>query len=136
MGAYAPSEEARMSDQPTIYVPNLCHSHQRELFNRLGISKFGPWRATMTVVNIRLFQVASANPKVQQRCAPAEDGTSDVRDLSLVLAEIGCLACFDRKAFNEAVQIVYKHGLSHLAQLTRDPKSVEELRDQAEGQES
>ena len=104
-----------------IWVPDMCRAHQAELVQRLRIPESGPWRVAIIVTQIRLFQTATACDRVWQRCGLTESGERDVADLSLVLAEIGCLACFDRSAFQETVDLIRTHGLSHVAQLSHDP---------------
>ena len=106
----------------TVFLPDMCRAHQAELVNRLRIPESGPWQSTLVIMNIRLFQAATANPKVWERCSVVDDGKRDESDLTLVLAEIGCLACFDRHTYGETLSLMRTKGVSHVAKLTHDFK--------------
>jgi hypothetical protein len=80
-----------VSEEPTrIEVPSLCRRHQVETVRRLQVGPEGPWRATIIMTQIALFQACTA------RDLHARTGG----DLTKV-PSVGCLACFDPEAFRD-----------------------------------
>ena len=102
------------------YLPSFCQKCQHRVVNEAGYGPLHPWRAALVVVQIALFQVAAGHPTVQGRCGPAEDGTRDAQDLTVVLAEIGCLGCFLPRALTATIVELRDKGMDHLARETQD----------------
>jgi hypothetical protein len=96
--------------KPIAYLPDLCPKHQRKLVEALKIGPEGPWQSTLAVANIMLFQAAIAGKVVWGRCSKDEKGHARTEDLSLVLAEIGCLACFDSLAWSRIIRLHRKYS--------------------------
>lgn len=72
-----------------VMAPDLCAAHQHDaLVHRLHITEAGPWQITLVGLSILLSQAAFQDRRVQRRTA------GQLEDFSLILAEIGCLACF------------------------------------------
>lgn len=103
----------------TIAIPQLCREHQLQIVQHLGIGEDGPWRVTIVVMNMLLFQAATENDMVWARCSLLPDGSRDHDDLSLVLAEIGCLACFQPGKLENALRITAQKGLTYIVALTK-----------------
>jgi len=97
-----------------IRVPQLCSRCLHELVVvELEIKESSPWKAAIVVANILLFQQASNEPSIWRRAE------QQVENLSLILAEIGCLGCaFDRKPWERVVRIM-KRGISHASKVSR-----------------
>lgn len=102
-----------------IVVPQMCEQHQAALVAKLRFTPTDPWQMAIMVAQIMLFQNASNKEWVWQRCSLLPDGKRDGKDLSLVLAEIGCLACLDTDAFRRLSNIMLKRGVRYAAQLSR-----------------
>lgn len=100
-------------------IPTLCERHRAELVHGLAIPESGPWQTAIIVASILLFQASTADDRVWQRCTLLENGDRDANDLSLVLAEIGCLACFKPESFGQLLGIMQKHGITYAAELSR-----------------
>lgn len=113
-----------MSENPTVVVPQLCQKHQRALIQRLMIPESGPWRVAIITAQIMMFQAAVANDVVWQRCSALADGQPNSEDLSLVLAEIGCLACFEREGWLRVLRIMGTKGIRYAAQVAQ--KQIED----------
>lgn len=94
---------------PRVEVPPLCSKHQRRVVTRLAVGPEGPWRAALLVTNMLLFQRASQDIMVHKRAG------NRVEELSLVLAEIGCLACRYRNDFELALTFQKEESGMHVA---------------------
>lgn len=93
--------------EAVIHLPILCRGHAHELVvHRLEIPETGPWVLAMVVMELLLFQWAAKDPAIWKRA----DG--NVADLTLVFAEIGCLACRYPDGFDAAVRVLLK-GIDH-----------------------
>lgn len=104
-------------DKPVIHVADLCRYHAHELVvHRLQIPESGPWALAMIVMEILLFQWATKDPAIWKRA----DG--NVADLTLVFAEIGCLACRYPDGFEAAVRVQLK-GIDHAVAVSRGQAS-------------
>lgn len=110
-----------MSTNTQITVPQLCRFHQQRLVRKLAIGPEGPWGTAIVIANILLFQAATENERVWQRCGTLENGRADESALSLVLAEIGCLACFQREKFSAVLRLMKQKGLNEAARISRVP---------------
>lgn len=105
-------------------IPELCQQHRRDLVVRLDIPETGPWLATMVTGQILLFQTAARSDVIWQRCSKvAGTDQRDANDLSLVLAEIGCLACYRPDWFDMVIRLIDTEGLHFAAQVAQAKKS-------------
>jgi hypothetical protein len=96
-------------DRPRVEI--LCRRHEHELIvHDLEIPESGPWKPAMLYAQMLLFSKVAGDPRVVARI----DG--DDHNLSLVLAEIGCMACFAPDVYERAVRVLRK-GLSHAARV-------------------
>lgn len=111
---------AEIEGRPQVYLPQLCNACQCVVVDRLKLSPLDPWVSAIIIVNLATFQAALNEPRVWQRCGEAESGGRKTEDLSLVLAEIGCLGCFLGDKFQKIVAHAVEHGLSDLAKITQD----------------
>jgi hypothetical protein len=101
------------SDQPQIVVPQFCRFHQHELIVReLRIPESGPWMSSTVIAQILMFQAAAASERVAKRTE------NDANALSLVLNELGCLACAFPRAWRRAIRVMLK-GFHHAAQVSK-----------------
>lgn len=108
-----PMPPAVRRETPVIQIPALCANHQHELVvHRLQIPESGPWVLAMIIMDVLLFQWATKDPGIWKRA----DG--EVADLTLVLAEIGCLACRYPDGFGAAVRVLQK-GIDHAAAVSQ-----------------
>lgn len=107
------------ADQPMTVLPAFCYPCQYGIVHGAGFKESDPWQALVVVVQLGVFQAATADERVWQRCSPTEGGDRDVADLSLVLAEIGCLGCFKPKTRDALIERVRTEGLSAVAQAVR-----------------
>ena len=111
-----------------IFLPPFCDPHAAEVVRVAGVPESGPWRATLVVAQIAMFQALAADPRIQVRCGPTPVG-ADVNNLTLVLAEIGCPGCWNADALHRVAIKLRDQGLSAVAQMTRsDPNWYAEER--------
>jgi hypothetical protein len=101
------SEEKR----PEVVIPQMCQRHQRELFRKLKLGGQDTWRASLILCQILLFGWVQTDRRVYLRTA------GNIEDMTAVLAEIGCLACFDRDGFSRAARMM-KEDEHHAAQVS------------------
>ena len=107
----------RYREQETLtHLPSFCDDCQRGIVRGAAFRESDSWQALIVLVQIGLFQAASRDRRVWERCAPLADGKRDPADLSLVLAEIGCLGCFKPKTCQSIVDAVKREGFSVVAQ--------------------
>lgn len=71
------------------------------------------WRATDFVAKLLLFQGTTADERFQARI-----GGDFKANANVVLAEIGCLACFSPELYERVCRVMAK-GLSHAAAVTQ-----------------
>lgn len=99
-----------MSDEerPTVVVPALCKDHQHDaIVHRLGITIDGPWQVTLAGIGLLMSQACFADDRIQKRTG------GDLATMSLVLAEIGCPACYLPDMYRKACRVMrggYVHG--------------------------
>ena len=100
--------------RPRIYIKNICKKHQEILLiNKLHLTAKDPYMATQFIAELLLFQGSlMGDSRVHKRTG------GDMGQMNLVLAEIGCLACFDRDLFKRVVGVMRK-GLTHAAQVSQ-----------------
>lgn len=104
-------------DRSTIHIQRLCARHEHELVvHRLQIPEDGPWLVAVVTAQILLFQWASADDAIWKRAE------RDAANLTLVLAEIGCLACRYVPGFDAAVRVLQK-GIDHAAMVAQGKAS-------------
>jgi hypothetical protein len=86
---------------PLVRMPDLCYRHQYDLVRRrLHLEETDPWRAAIIEAQMLLLQAALVHPSVQAR------SEGNPLNLSIVLAEIGCLACFLPQDYRTAVVLI------------------------------
>lgn len=96
-----------------VEVPVMCERHRYDLLvDRLKIPPHGPWMVAEVTMQIMLFQAATADERIQARTG------GDPHSLSLVLNELGCLACWERKWYKRALLIIEK-GVSYAAKVAQ-----------------
>lgn len=84
-----------MSSRLQIHLPRFCRACVHRILYGSGMD--GPdqiKKITLVMMRTALFQKCAQDPVVYERCSPLPDGHRDLSDMSLVLAEIGCLGCF------------------------------------------
>lgn len=91
----------------TIEVASLCQRHQYLLCAQAGYRPRDPWRAMLVASNIALFQAATTDPSVWQKC-----GGDAAR-----LKDLGCLACLKPDSFGEVVEAAKTHDLGRIRAL-------------------
>lgn len=97
-----------MSDvtRAPVMIPSYCESHLYELLVlRLGIPESGPWQSRTVISQMLLFQWVCVDPRFWRRCGN-EECERDTHAMNIVLAEIGCLACFAPKGFRVVWQMM------------------------------
>jgi len=93
------SEPAEKAEAQPIMVPSLCDRHLHELvIRRLKMPESGPWRSRVVIAQILLFQWTATDPRFWKRCGKTQD-ERDVAAMNIVVAEIGCLACWSPRGF-------------------------------------
>jgi hypothetical protein len=81
----------------TVVSPPLCQWHQHDLVvHRLKIPESGPWVVAFVTMQILLFTWVTSDVRVYRRTR------GELADMSLVLAELGCLACYDGEGYDRA----------------------------------
>lgn len=98
---------------PNITVQQMCERHRYALLHDyLDLGPGDAWMAREVGALILLFQGASADDRIWKRA----EGKAE--NLSLVLGEIGCLACWDSALFGRVARVAQK-GLAHCAAVTQ-----------------
>jgi predicted TIM-barrel fold metal-dependent hydrolase len=98
-----------MSEKPQVVIPQMCERHRYDfLARRMKIGPDDPRLAIEVTVQLLLFRIVAADPRIVARAAGEAD------NLSLVLGELGCMACWDQKAYRLAYRCCQK-GLEHAA---------------------
>lgn len=82
------------------FIPQLCHPHQVEVVKTLRIPPEGPWIGTLMAVNLACFRAVTYDARFKARTE------GDPSTFTIVLAEIGCLACAQPRAFRTAVEFL------------------------------
>lgn len=98
-----------MSEQPQVVIPQMCERHRYDFLARR--MKLGPDDLRLAIevtVQLLLFRIVAADSRILAR------SEGDANNLSLVLGELGCMACFDPKAYRLAYRCCQK-GLEHAA---------------------
>lgn len=99
----------------TIVTQALCKRHATSVRLRLHLTEVGPWRDACVLTGVLLFRRVSARRQFQARCGGTPDEHA-VETINLVLAEIGCLACWDSSAFTAAIACLRK-GASYVSDI-------------------
>lgn len=105
--------------ESAVRVPAMCYKHRNDLIvHQLQIREDGPWMAIESIAGIALFQAVAADGRVWKRAGGKQE------NLSLVLAEIGCPACWIPDEYQRVVRLL-KKGISHasavLQRRVKDP---------------
>lgn len=100
-----------------IYLPRLCQRHEHDLVvAQLRLKPEDTWRAHYVVAQILMFQGLSATERFRRRVGP-EGG---VAAMNIVLAEIGCPACWNGALYRLVVQLFKKGGFHHAAKVSQN----------------
>jgi hypothetical protein len=105
--------------ESAIVIPDMCNLHQSTIVHGLRLRQRDPWKVAIVIANMMLFQAASAGDVIWKRAANADGSEPSPKDVSLVLAEIGCLGCLDNRNFQRVFTILRKYGLSDAAKISR-----------------
>lgn len=101
-----------------VMIPDLCERHLSDLVRRrLRMHDHEPWRAAVVVAQLLLFTWTTGDRRFLAR---TEERTEN---FSLVLAEIGCLACFDRAAYGRVCRLMRKLGVDGAARVAQQKAS-------------
>lgn len=98
-----------MTAQPQVVVPQMCERHRYDFLARR--MKLGPDDMRLAIevtVQLLLFRIVVADDRIVARTR------GHAEDISLVLGEIGCMACWDWRAYRLAYRCCQK-GLEHAA---------------------
>lgn len=96
-----------------ITVPMMCDRHRFDLIrDRLKIPPDGPWTVAEVTMLVLLFQAAMADERIQARIG------GDAEAAAIVLNELGCLACWERKWYKRALLVLSK-GVSYAAKVAQ-----------------
>ena len=111
-----------MSDErPAVMLQPICNRHGAALMHALKLRESDPWLAHYVTAQILLFGMATADARIHKR-AP------ELGDMSVVLAEIGCLACFLPGSMARVIRIFGRGGLDHAAKVAQgkatDPEYI------------
>jgi hypothetical protein len=109
----------RVSDeQPQIAVPVTCEKHRYDfLVTRLHLGPDDPRLVQEVTLQILLFRQLAADPRIAARCTQTA-GKAEAKDLSLVLAELGCMACYEPRYYRRACAVIQK-GFPHASLVAR-----------------
>jgi hypothetical protein len=104
-------------DKPTVVVPITCERHRYDfLVRRMHIGPNDPRIAAEVTLSLLLFRLTVSDPRIVARA----DG--DSYNLSLVLAELGCMACWSQEYYRRAYRCCQK-GIEHAAAVARGDKA-------------
>ena len=95
------------SPQAAVYIPALCPTHQCLTVSALGIGPDGPWQMTLLAVQLACFRAVTFDARFTKRTE------GDPAVMTAVLEEIGCLACWNSRAFHVAIHIA-KHDRDYM----------------------
>lgn len=99
----------------TIVPPSFCEWHKSDLIRmRLKIPDTGPWMVALITAQILMFTWSTTEKSVNDRLG--SDG--EPADLTLILNEIGCLACAFGDGFDRAT-ILIRGDISHAAKVAQ-----------------
>lgn len=100
--------------EPQVVIPRMCPRHERDVTRRLRLTQNDPWMATLTVVQILLFTWTTADVRFHRRTE------GDLKNMSLILAEMGCMACVHGDGFTKAIGLIRDRGLGHAAAVSQN----------------
>lgn len=96
---------------PTVVLPELCFHCQRRIVKHCHLHPWDPWRAHIVVARLLLFSWVSSEDGIAARAE------HEARNLTLILAELGCLGCARRHLFRDSILPLLAKGLSHAAKV-------------------
>lgn len=82
------------------YIPPLCNKHQRAIVQRLKLPPDSWWQGAIMAAQLACFRATSFDPRFQKRTE------GDAHAMSIMLAEIGCLGCWQPRAIEVSVSIM------------------------------
>lgn len=95
------------SKRPQVLLPQMCQKHQALLVQHAGYGPEDTWRSLIVAAQIALFQAATADPQTHK-----EIGGDVTR-----MVQLGCLACYKPKAFDEIAEVARSHDLAQIKDL-------------------
>lgn len=94
--------------RPTVVVPAFCERHRRDLVvRRLKLTPTDAWREHESTGQLLMLKGLLAHDHVLHA---RSEGTTE--NLTMVLAEIGCLACWRPRMYQRVYRVLLK-GLNH-----------------------
>lgn len=108
-----------MSDeQVRVEAPVTCERHRYDfLVTRLHLGPDDPRLVQEVTLQILLFRQLAGDPRTTARCTQTA-GKAESKDLSLVLAELGCMACYEPRYYRRACAVIQK-GFPHASLVAR-----------------
>lgn len=105
--------------KPEVVVNRFCERHESDiLHHRLKVPESGPWVATLVTMQLLMLNWLMTDKRIYAR---SENGR--VEDLTLVLAEVGCMACYDNDGYNRALSLFRVGGLDYAARVAQGKAS-------------
>jgi hypothetical protein len=92
------------SPQKAAYLPQLCAKHQRAVVQRLKLAPDSWWQGALMATQLACFRATSLDPRFIKRTE------GDIAAMSIVLAEIGCLGCWQPRAIEVSISIMRRDG--------------------------
>jgi hypothetical protein len=107
------------SPQQALHIPPLCDRHQRVVVQRLKLAPDSWWQMALAAATMACFRAATFDPRFIKRTE------GETAAMSIVLAEIGCLGCWQPRAIEVAVSIMKRDGgYLHLFELAHGAKRL------------
>lgn len=85
-----------------VVLQPLCRAHRFFTVHDMALSPDGPWQIAIMCVSTLLFARSTADAQLNRRIG--EEDTGPTR--SLVLAEVGCLACRYSATYEATLKII------------------------------
>lgn len=101
-----------LGKKPLVELPLMCRKHDARVIHRLRIPESGPWRVALITMQMLLFRAALCDERIAKRAE------SEVKNMTLILAEIGCPACDRPHDFNRAMTVLRK-GLEYAGRVAK-----------------
>lgn len=98
--------------KPLVELPLMCAKHDRRVVDRLQLTEDGPWRVALITMQMLLFRAAICDERIAKR------SEGDTRNLTLILAELGCPACDRPDDFHRAMHVMRK-GLDYATRVAK-----------------
>lgn len=93
--------ESKLPDpKDAAYIPELCKMHQAKVVHGLGLKPEDSWQMTLMAVQLAAFRATTFDERFLKRT----EGKAE--NFSVVLGELGCLACWQPEAYRQAMAIL------------------------------